>query len=115
MHPNLSHQTYCCGHWICRAVQGRITIQLSLTSGFHVRYDQLPTLDPTVCSNWICQAVSGRITLQTQPNLELAIFMFILVSCPCSRFMSSSCQVFKASFMSSSCQVFKASFMPSFL
>ena len=77
-HPNLSHQTCCCGHWICRAVPGRITPQLSLTSGFQVRYDQLPTLDPIVCSNWICRAVPGRITLQTQPNLELAIFKFIL-------------------------------------
>ena len=73
MHPNLSHQTCCCGHWICWAVPGRITPQLSLTSGFQVQYDQLPTLVPIFCSNWICWAVPGRITLQTQPNLELAM------------------------------------------
>ena len=96
MHPNLSHQTCCCGHWICRAVPGKITPQLSLTSGFQVRYDQLPTLDPIVCSNWICRAVPGRITLQTQPNLELAIFKFILSAMSMFNF---SCQVFRFQLM----------------
>ena len=100
MHPNLSHQTCCCGHWICWAVPGRFTPQLSLTSGFkrdmtnyphwillfavtgfagRFRADLHCKLNPT--SSWPFSSLSNC-------HAHVQVFMF--------RFMSS----FKSCFMS---------------
>ena len=101
MHPNLSRQTCCCGHWICRAVPGRFTPQLSLTSGFK--------RDMTNYPHWILlfavTGFAGRFRAELHCKLNPTSSWPFSSSFMCHVHVQDSCQVRVKFSRQVSCQV----------